>query len=120
MKIFSSNRKSYSKQCAMAYIVYMMAGSYFSSCGGACRIPNLYLHYAEMPREKQYQCESSVISTMEALGKSFLQKIADLRCDVRCRSCGDDIVLEFQTGGFEGLQCRIRENCTFQLTPVEG
>ena len=120
MKSLYSSKKSYSKQLATAYAVYMMAGSYFSSSGAAGRIPNLYLHYAEMPREKQYQCESRVISSMEALGKGFLQKIASLRCDVRCRICGDDILMEFSTGGFEGLQCLIRKNCTFQLAPLQG
>ena len=117
MKNFNSSKKSYSKQCAMAYIAYMMAGSYFSSSSAACRIPKMYLHYAEMPREKQYQFESRIISSMDALDKSFLRKIAALRCDVRCRICGDDILLEFHTGGFEGLQCRIRKDCTFQLIP---
>ena len=120
MKSFNNSEKSYSKQHATAYIVYMMAGSYFSSSDASCRIPKLYLHYAEMPREKQYQCESRVISSMEALGKGFLRKIANLRCDVRCRPCGDDILLEFCTGGFESLQCRIRKNCTFQLAPLQG
>lgn len=54
MRTFNSSEKSYSKQRAMAYVVYMMAGSYFSSSSAAGRIPNLYLQYAEMPREKQY------------------------------------------------------------------
>lgn len=120
MKTFKSSEKNYSKQRATAYAVYMMAGSYFSSSSAASRIPNLYLHYAEMPREKQYQCESRVISSMEALGRGFLRKIAALRCDVRCRFCSDDILLEFWTGGFEGIQCRIRKDCTFQLTPLQG
>lgn len=85
-----------------------MVGSYFFSGGATCRILKLYLHYAAMPREKQYQCESRVISSMEALDKSFRQKIAALRCDVRCKFCGDDILLEFYTGGFESLQCCIQ------------
>ena len=90
----------------------------FSLSSSAFSPLNLYLHYAEMPREKQYQYESRVISSMEALGKEFLQNIATLRCNVRYRLCGDDILLEFCTGGFEGLQCRIQKNCTFQLAPL--
>ncbi|NBH71946.1 hypothetical protein D3Z51_07910 [Clostridiaceae bacterium] len=120
MKTFNSSEKSYRKQRALAYIVYMMAGSYFSLGSSNRRPSNLYLHYAEMPREKQYQYESRVISSMEALGKEFLQSIATLRCNVRCKFCGDDILLEFCTGGFEGLQCRIQKNCTFQLAPIGG
>ena len=120
MKTFNSIEKSYRKQHALAYIVYMMAGSYFSLSNSTHRPLNLYLHYAEMPREKQYQYESRVISSMEALGKEFLHSFATLRCNVRCRRSGDDILLEFCTGGFEGLQCRIQKNCTFQLAPIGG
>ena len=118
MKTFNSIEKSYRKQRALAYIVYMMAGSYFSLSNSTFNPSNLYLHYAEMPREKQYQYESRVISSMEALGKEFLKNIATLRCNVRCKLCGDDILLEFGTGGFEGLRCRIQKNCTFQLAPL--
>lgn len=120
MKTFNSSEKGYNRQRATAYIVYMMAGSYFSSSGVTRKFPNLYLHYAEMPREKQYQCESRVISSVEALGEGFLQKIAVLRCDVRFRACSGDILIEFLTGGFEGLQCRIAPNGTFLLAPVQG
>lgn len=120
MKTFNSVEKCYSKQRATAYIVYMMAASYFSSRGAARKFPNLYLHYAEMPREKQYRCESRVISAMNALGKDFLQKIANLRYDVRYQFCGDDILMDFYTGGFEGLQCRIQKDNTFCLTPLQG
>ena len=117
MKNFNSGKKNYSRQFAMAYIVYMMAGSYFSSGSATPRIQKLYLHYAEMPRETQCQLEARVISSMEALDKRFLKKIAALRCGVRCGSCDGDILLEFYTGGFESLQCRIRKDCTFQLAP---
>ena len=117
MQNFNSSKKSYSRQFAMAYIVYMMAGSYFSSSSATPRIQKLYMHYAEMPREKQCQLEDRVISSLEKMEKRFLQKIADLRCGVRCSSCDGDILLEFYTGGFEGLQCRIRKDCTFRLAP---
>ena len=120
MKNFNSSEKGYNKQRATAYIVYMMAGSYFSSHGAPRKFPGLYLHYAEMPREKQYQCESRVISSMGALDEDFLQKIAALRCDVRCKSCGDDLFMDFHTGGFESLQCHIQKNGTFCFTPVQG
>ena len=52
MKTFNSIEKNYHKQRALAYIVYMMAGSYFSLSSSAFSPLNLYLHYAEMPREK--------------------------------------------------------------------
>ena len=45
--------KSYGRQSAVAYIIYMMAGSYFASGTSNSRLRNLYLNYAEMPKEKQ-------------------------------------------------------------------
>lgn len=120
MKTFNNTEKGYSKQRAMAYIVYMMAGSYFNSQGSTDRFKNLFLHYAEMPREKQYEWESRVINSMEGLNKDFLQKIAALRYEVFFTTCDEELLMEFRTGGFESLLCRIRKNGTFQLTPCRG
>lgn len=118
MKTFNSTEKSYSRQRAMAYIVYMMAGSYFHSAKTADRFKNLYLHYAEMPQKKQYECESRVIHSIENLEPGFLEKISTLRCEPVCRACGDELLIEFRTGGFESLSCTIRKNGSFQLSPL--
>lgn len=118
MKTFNSTEKSYSRQRAMAYIVYMMAGSYFHSAKTADRFKNLYLHYAEMPQKKQYECESRVIHSIENLEPSFLEKISTLRCEPVCKTCGDKLLIEFRTGGFESLICTIRKNGSFQLSPL--
>ena len=52
---FTNSGKGYSNQLAVSYIVYMMAGSYFhkSSCKNAMEEKHLYMHYAEMPQQKQ-------------------------------------------------------------------
>lgn len=120
MKSFGSVEKGYNKQRATAYIVYMMAGSYFNPQGSSDRFKNLYLHYAEMPREKQYDCESRVIDSMEMLGEDFLQRISLLRYEVVLKTCGEELLLEFRTGGFEGITCRIKRNGAFQLAPCRG
>lgn len=120
MKKFSSAEKGYNRQRATAYIVYMMAGSYFHSQGDTKGFRNLYLHYAEMPREKQYECESRVIGSMERLNTGFLRRISTLRYEVVCKVRGEELLMEFHTGGFEGLLCRIQKNGSFQLTPCRG
>lgn len=107
--------KGYDRQRAAAYAVYMMAGSYFGGRNTADRFKNMYLHYAEMPREKQYDCESRVIAAMEELNKVFLRRISNLRCEVTCRICGTVLFMEFRTGGFEWLLCEVKKNGTFHM-----
>ena len=118
MAIFNSTEKNYNKQRAMAYIVYMMGGSYFNSSKMDDRFKNLYLHYAEMPQKRQYECESRVISSIERMGWNFLKKISELRCEITCRACGDELLMEFCTGGFEGLRCIIYQNGSFQFSSL--
>ena len=120
MKTFTSTERNYNRQYAAAYVVYMMAGSCFARCRSLRVFCNWYLHYAEMPRQQQYQCESQVIRATERMTCCFLEKIAALHCEVSCRHEGDDLCLDFCTGGFEGLHCLIHPDGTFQIVPVES
>ena len=110
--------KSYGRQSVVAYIIYMMAGSYFASGTSNSRFRNLYLNYAEMPKEKQYESERRVIDSVEKLGAEFLQKIAALRCKVVCRRSGEELLMDFHTGGFGGLSFQIERNGNFRLSPL--
>lgn len=110
--------KSYGRQKAVAYIIYMMAGSYFASGTSNSRFRNLYLYYAEMPKEKQYESERHVIDSVEKLGAEFLQKISALRCRAVCRRSGEELRMEFHTGGFGGLRFQIERNGNFRLSPL--
>ena len=118
MKTFNNSSKKYNKQYATAYIVYMMAGSYFQPERQNGRFKNLYLHYAEMPQKEQYECESRVICSLENLDQDFLQEISKLRCKISCKSQGGVLLMEFHTGGFEGLSFSIQENGSFRLSPL--
>lgn len=118
MGAFEKSEKNYSRQLAVGYIVYMMAGSYFRQTGSRRNLQNLYLHYAEMPRQKQYQYEERVIRAMDHLDRNFLQKIESLRFQVTGRFDQEDYLLDFSTGGFESLQCRVQKNGSFQLIPL--
>lgn len=110
--------KNYGRQKAVAYIIYMMAGSYFASGTSNSGFRNLYLSYAEMPKEKQYASERRVIDSVEKLGAEFLQKISVLRCKAVCRRLGEELLMEFHTGGFGGLSFRIERNGSFRLSPL--
>lgn len=122
MKNFASSEKNYDRQKAVSYIIYMMGGSYF----GKCRCANsraarhLYLHYAEMPRSRQYDCEEKVLDMIEHMSPEFLEALGTLSCETFFCDVDGDCVIHFYTGGFESLQCTVRKNGTFTIIPVRG
>ena len=114
----NSNQKNYNRQMAEGYIMYMMAGSYFKDGKALGSCGSLFLHYAEMPSQKQYQYEERVIKAMDHLDVDFLGKLSQLRCEVSYGWIDGQLVMLFGTGGFEGLCCRIKENGVFEVEPV--
>ena len=104
--------KTFSKQFAVSYVVYMMGGSYFHST--ECRNPleekRLFLHYAEMKKQTQIEEECKVIQTLEKLNKEFLEALGKLKSEVHFGRNGNFYVVDFQTGGFESLSCQIGVN----------
>lgn len=104
--------KTFSKQFAVSYVVYMMGGSYFYST--ECRNPleekRLFLHYAEMKKQTQIEEECKVIQALEKLNKEFLETLGTLKSEVHFRRSGNYYVVDFQTGGFESLSCWIGVN----------
>jgi len=109
MKTFASSEKGYNKQLATAFIVGMMGGSFFyrSRFKNSITEKHLYLHYTEMPKNKQYEEEEKIIKKIAALDEEFLKKISTLKCDIICRREGNNYIIHFYTGGFESLQCEI-------------
>lgn len=109
--------KTFSKQFAVSYVVYMMGGSYFHST--ECRNPleekRLFLHYAEMKREKQIEEECKVIEALEELNKEFLESLGTLKSEVHFRRSGNYYVVDFQTGGFESMSCFIGEKGKLEI-----
>ena len=120
MKGFQISRKGYKKQYAMAYAAYMMAGSYFLRTADKYGFGKFRLHYAGMPRDVQYELEDRVVAVMERMDRRFLSRAAGLRCEASARMDGDDVVVTFGTGGFEGLECRVHKNGSIYLIPTWG
>lgn len=112
-------KTSYDKQHAIGYIVYMITSSYFG--GGSARgFDRLYLHYAEMPRQKQYEAEEQVILAMDRLASDFLEAISQMHYCATYFTHGSELILEFNTGGFESLRCTVQQDGSFFLTPVQA
>jgi len=112
MRTFGNMEKGYNRQLATAYAAGMMIGSYFfkSSYVSVMEEKHLYLHYAEMPRARQYDQEDAVLRQMAQLDRDFLDRLRDLKCQIRCRLQGEEYLLEFDTGGFESLRCVVDRN----------
>lgn len=112
MKTFTNQEKGYRKQLAVGYVVYMMGGSYFKTCTCKNKIEekHLFLHYSEMPKQKQMDLETKILRMMDKLDKEFLMKIENLRCEVHFKHNEEGYQIEFKTGGFESLLCNIQED----------
>lgn len=118
MKMFASKEKGYNRQLATAYIAGMMIGSYFykSRFASIMEEKHLYLHYAEMPRARQYEEEEKLLRAMSGMERSFLRRIGELKCQIRCGREGERYVLTFDTGGFESLRCEVDLRGGFVVT----
>lgn len=114
---FTNSGKGYSNQLAVSYIVYMMAGSYFhkSSCRNTMEEKHLYMHYAEMPRQKQLTTETEVIKSMNRLCDEFLSCIRTLKCEIHFKQSEGDYRVLFETGGFESVEAVIDAAGHFQI-----
>lgn len=111
--------KGYNKQLASAYIVFMIGGSYFYKCHSRSHSSRFFLHYAEMPRQKQYACEAWLAREIERLDKIFLKKLGQLQCEVIGWREKEDVIMKFYTYGFEELKFGINPDGEIQLLMSE-
>ena len=123
MKSFSSIEKGYNRQFATAYAAYMIVGSYFHKCTAANSYEekHLYLHYVEMPMGKQVDCEKRIDDLMlniEYNDPEFMECIAQLNSSTYFYKEDEYFIVDFRTGGFEGLQVMVDPGgrCTISLT----
>lgn len=61
-----------------------------------------------MPQQKKLKMEDKVIYQIERLDKTFLHNIKSLRCEVYIFQQNEEYFVEFRTGGFESLKCKIK------------
>lgn len=93
----------YKMQFAKGYIVYMMASSYFKKaiCKNKREETHLYLHYCEMPQQKQFKHEEEVIRKIENIDKRILQRFETLQCHVIFQKVGKVYTIRFLTASEE-------------------
>lgn len=120
MKNMTNNGKRYSIQLAKAYVVYMMLGSYFKSsqCKNPCEAEHLYLHYQELPGQKQFREEEQVLRLAGGIHPEFRKRISELKCAVRFFRNKEDYCVYFFTG-FEEVLATINPEGWCELRCLE-
>lgn len=107
----------------MAYIIYMMAGSYYKTCNFANpeTEKRLYLYYQEMRPASQISAESSVDRVFQKAFCHNLEQMQKASCTAACRECGRFVMLEFQTPAGK-IQYLINKKgvYTFRCLDVDG
>ena len=116
-KYKNEKRKAYE----MAYIIYMMAGSYY----GSCRFMNpetekrFYLYYQEMSPSAQINAESDADRNFRDAFTKELEQIQESDSRVTFREFGHYLMLEFTTAA-DRIQFLINEKGSYtfrRMTP---
>lgn len=116
---FTNSEKKYNRQFAESYIAYMMVGSLFKKavCKNPSEAKHLYLHYAEMPSEKQMNQEYAVLKQLDNFDFFFLNQIKQMQCEVYMKPCSDCYLITFSTG-FETIIARVDVKGHLQLQTI--
>lgn len=113
---FVEKRKTVQEE--MAYVVYMIVGSYFNKvfCKNQAMADRLYLYYAEMKGSTQEAKEKKVITQAEHTFKDYENILEAMNCEVAVRFRDGRYVLDFVTG-FENVHAEVNHkgNCEIQL-----
>lgn len=92
-------RNPMTKQFQLDYILYMMFSSYFKRtvCMTKATEEHLFLYYAEMPRQKQYELEDKVINAIErdTLKELDSLNICEVEVSVRMIPTSTGTMLEY-------------------------
>lgn len=117
MNAYSKSEKGYNRQLATGYAVYMMCGSLFreSHCTNPCEESHLYLHYAGMPRQRQYDTEDEILLQLRQIREDWRLRLEELKCEVHFRREEDRYRILFFTGGFETVESVIEKDGSFQI-----
>lgn len=116
---FTSSEKKYNKQLAKSYITYMMVGSLFKKavCKNLTEAKHLYLHYAEMPKEKQINQEYAVLKQLDNFDFFFLNQIKQMQCEVYMKPSNDCYLILFFTG-FEKIVAKVDTKGHLELQAI--
>lgn len=102
----------------VAYIVYMIVGSYFNkvTCKNIFIEESLYLHYMDMKEKAQETKEQRIIQQAEKSLKGYRKVLEKMNCEVVISSRNNRYNLDFLTG-FERIHAEvdIKGNCDISV-----
>lgn len=95
---FTEKRNNIQEQTT--YVIYMIVSSYFhkSSCNSRTLETSLYLHYLEMPKNRQKNLEKQVIRRSEQDLGEVMSVLSQMNCEVVFTHRDDRYYLDFETG----------------------
>ena len=113
---FVEKRKTTQEE--MAYIVYMIIGSYFNKakCKNSKIADRLYLYYAEMRESVQEKKEKKIITQVESVLKAYKNVLSTMNSEVMIHFRQGMYVLDLMTG-FERIHAEVNQNgnCVMQV-----
>ncbi len=118
MKTFYKAPK-YDGQLATAHALLMACGSLFKDCEcSPHKERNTYLHYAEMQDWQKDDLEREIAKRLDWIRPGFLKKLGGLKCQVLFGWEGERLIVRFDTGGFEALECSVGGDGKFEIHPA--
>ena len=115
---FVEKRKTVQEE--MAYIVYMIVGSYFNKavCINHGTASRLYLYYMEMKENSQISKEQKIIMQSENVLKEYKSILCDMNCEVYISFKENKFVLDFITG-FERIHAEVDKKGNCELCVID-
>ena len=113
---FAEKRKTIQEE--IAYIVYMIVGSYFNKtlCCNQLVVDRLYLYYMEMKQAAQEKKENKIIALADKILKDYDNILRVMNCEVMIEFKNNKYFLEFITG-FERVHAEVdsKGNCEMEI-----
>ena len=108
------------QQYELAYVIYMIVGSYFKECDFAGPVKErCYLYYQEMKADKQVRLENDIDRDFQILAGDILDELQEMKCSLTLSYDGIRLGLHFETG-FEEFHYSILPNGEFKSYRMNG
>ena len=115
---FTEKRKTV--QEAMAYVAYIIVGSYFNKeiCRNQLAADHLYLYYKEQGTNKQEMMEACIIAQAGKILKRYEDILSVMNCESRIRVKSGKYLIDFLTG-FERVHAEVDQRGKCEIWLVE-
>lgn len=105
---FMYTEKKKTVQEEMAYIAYMIIGSYFHKeiCRNKMMVTRLFLYYKEMKEKKQEHKEQVMINQADICFKNYVETFSGMNCESVITYADGRYFIDFFTG-FEHVHAEV-------------